>query len=162
MVDQSVPAWLQALLQQVYPGRNEMTPDEMQMLVNSRTPPQGYGNPAGANSQPIPGNLAPTFQQNAIPSGAGPRNMDPRFIDRTINAMGSPMGANTPLPPPDPRRLGGASSQSANSPIPSPQNTNRTTNNPRWDTFQSQVPGMGVGPLSRNPMFTTFNPWGQA
>lgn len=55
----------------------------------------------------------------------------------------------TPLPPRRPKNLSGASPPSSPTPV----------SNPRFGTFQYQVPG-GGGPLSRSPIYTALNLFG--
>ena len=54
-----------------------------------------------------------------------------------------------PLPPRRPKNLGGTPGPAAAAPS--------SSSNPRFGTMQSQVPGMGRGPLSSNPVYTTLN-----
>jgi len=80
-------------------------------------------------------------QQAAGPTPAGSPSATPR--------PGGPPGPGAPLPPRRPKNLGAAAPPSRAAPV----------GNPRFGTFQYQVPGSG-GPLSRNPIYTALNLFG--
>jgi len=168
-MDPTMPPWLQALLQQTYPGKQDMTPSQVQGAVNEPGPWNGAGVPYGPPTRP--GYQHPNvFPQVNQPSSIGAL---------AATHAGMPPGPNSVFPqvnmPPaveqmqrylnlDPRNSGGASSQSAVQPIPSPQRANRTANNPPFDTFQYNVPGTpGVlaggqaGGQNRSPIYTALD-----
>lgn len=148
MATQVSPAWLQAMLAQLYPGGSMDTAYS--------------GNPWNKEmySPPLPaaGGRVPEMQTPI-------QGVDRRFMPApasgagrpavTANPANSPGGTNTPLPPPDPRRVGGAPSPG----IPAPQNFNRTANNPDYPLVQYGVPGSGRG--GQNPIYTSHYFGGQ-
>jgi hypothetical protein len=80
-------------------------------------------------------------QQPAGPTPSGSPSATPR--------PGGPSGPGAPMPLRRPKNLSGASPASAAAPV----------GNPRFGTFQYQVPGSG-GPLSRSPIYTSLNLFG--
>ena len=88
----------------------------------------------------FPTTYAPPGQQSAATTMANAPRGQPSATPRP----GGPSGPGAPLPP---RR-------------PPPATVARTPAKPPFGTFQYQVPGSGVGPLSRSPIYTALNLFG--
>lgn len=137
------PAWLTALLQSMYPGLETNLPDQVvpSHSMNYGPPPDQVRNPDPTANSPMPMGM-----RSNTPGYVGSANAS------QLNPPMPPSRPPVPMPPPrpSPAQAGGASSQSAQAPIPGAQ----TPLGPAPGTFQSQVPGMGKGALSSNPIYT--------
>jgi hypothetical protein len=74
-------------------------------------------------------------------------------------AGASPAMGGAPMPPRRPANLGQAPGQGTPSGSPS-QTPRPAKSGSRFGTVQYEVPGSGVGPLSRNPIYTSLNLFG--
>lgn len=127
------------------PGADGINPYATAAAAN---PPQGgpyVGSGAPAPFRPPSRPYSPTPQ---------PGPMDPSIIAHLAmttppgNPSDTPRPGATPYPPKRPKNLGATPSAAA-----------APASNPRFSTFQYQVPGSG-GPLSRSPIYTALNLFG--
>jgi len=159
-MDPTQPPWLQDLINRMYPGYYPMDQDYLRQLINKPAAPSAVTN----NGNPVMG--------SSVTAAGTPI--------ATINPQTDRSSFNTPLPPPDPRRVGGNPSVMNQSPgnaslaaspnaspnargvIPGQQRVNRAGNSPPFSTnpniveFNPQVGG--VGQSGRNgPIYTALN-----
>lgn len=111
---------------------------------------------------------AATAAPNAGGMGSSGIGGDWRYPLTNASMASKPYGPNLPpggMPPGRAKTMGPTASTStpsgAGTPTGSPAATPRPAlSNSGFGLYQSQVPGMGVGPLSRNPIYTTRNFFG--
>jgi hypothetical protein len=111
--------------------------------------PSGVGGMPGPQVGP-----APYDPLSSIHSpGAVMANAPPGQPSDTPRPGGHP-GPGSPMPPRRPKN--GATPAAASR----PSSSSSSSSNPRFGTVQYQVPGSGGGPLSRSPIYTTLNLFG--
>lgn len=135
--------------------------------------PLAYGNVTGDDYQKwlaAQTNNATAATANPSAGGIGSSGIggDWRYPLTNASMASKPYGPNLPpggMPPGRAKTMGPTASAStpsgAGTPTGQPSATPRpASSNPGFGLFQSQVPGMGVGPMSRNPIYTTRNFFG--
>jgi hypothetical protein len=153
------PAWRAALAAGAVMAPTPAETGELPLSLSGARPQHPAS--TGAMPQPnMPSNM-PSRPYSPTPQNY-PSWPTPGVTGPAATMANAPPGnpSDTPRPARPATGMGGRYGYSRMSPQSTPSAPAKPASNPRFGTFQYQIPGSGGGPLSRSPIYTALNLFG--